>query len=40
MSQLAYVSDGREWLFGQDSRDGLADFIMCLDLLVGRKRIV
>jgi hypothetical protein len=40
MGQPAYVSDRREWLFGQDSRDGLADFITCLDLLIGGRRVV
>jgi hypothetical protein len=40
MGQSAYISERREWLFGQDGRDGLVDFIMCLDLLVGERRIV
>jgi hypothetical protein len=40
MGQPIYVSDRIEWFFGQDGRDGFVDFIMSLDLLIGRKRII
>jgi hypothetical protein len=40
IGQSAYVSDRRELLFDQDGRDDLVDFIICLDLLVGGRKIV
>jgi hypothetical protein len=40
MGQPAYVSDTKEWPFGQDGPDNFVDFIKCLNLFVGEKRVV
>jgi hypothetical protein len=38
--RLAYISERRKWLFGQHAHDSLLDFITCIYLLVGRKRVI
>jgi hypothetical protein len=40
MGQPVYGSDRREWVFDQDNRDGLIDFVKCFDLLDGRRTVV
>jgi hypothetical protein len=40
MGQPVYVSDRGKWLFSQDDRGSLIDFITCLDLLVGGRMII
>jgi hypothetical protein len=37
---LAFVSDRREWLLGQDGHDSLLNFITCVYLLVGRSEVI